>query len=658
MKVFSLALAWTAILLCSNAQASPHVPQSQTFDIPGITATTPPQADGTINVGEYPEASRREGFSDADTNLTSDEYAEFWLTYDEKFIYFAGRVKTDPRRVVRQEYRPNSNIRGNDNFTLLLDPFGANNNFNSFSTNSNGATSINLSGGRAAKTEWLGEIEANGRLTDSGWETEMRIPWSIMNLPSAGTRDLRFNVRWFRSNKQNSYTFRFINNDSSLIPVWSQVSIPAIPRDRSISLLPYTFLGVEKGSGPIANAGLDFKTNLSETLQFVGTVNPDFRNVENSILSLDFSFFERLANENRPFFQEGSEYLRFGFDSRLFAPQRIPTFDTGLNIYGELDDKTNIGALTTIDFGNRQASALKLSHQLNDNESLDFGLVNNAQPGRNNVAGLLNYFGRSGSIEYYTINQYTADQIDGNGWRNNIGLRYEDKNLNAGTEYVSISPEFLPRIGFSRERDLKGYSAYGSYQVTPKSGSINSYDMSANLSTFDRFSGDFYRNEINLNGGVNLRSGLSVGIGINQTQFEGVFDRGLGIGAAYPTNNPYNQVGLNYDTGTFRGEQFEQYELNWRYRPLNRLQFNGSTEIVETTETDTQHILSFNYDIGKFESIGGRLVSFNGKSNWFLSYRLSGKKGAEYFILIGDPRADQFTDRLVFKAVVPFTIKY
>lgn len=658
MKVFCLPLTWTAILLCSNAQASPPVPQAQTFDIPGISASTPPQADGIINDGEYPEASRREGFSDADTNLTSDEFAEFWLTYDEKFIYFAGRVKTDPRRVVRQEYRPNSSVEGNDNFTLLLDPTGANNNFNSFATNSNGATSIELTGGRAAKTEWLGEIEANGRLTESGWETEMRIPWSIMNIPSSGTRDLRFNIRWFRSNKQNTYVYKFINNDSSLTPFWSSVNVPNIPKNKTISFLPYTFLGVEKGSEPLANMGVDFKTNLTESLQLVGTVNPDFRNVENAILSLDFSYFERLADENRPFFQEGSRYLRSGFDSRLFASQRIPTFDTGLNVYGELNSSTTIGALTTIDFGKQQASIVRIEHQLNDNESVNFGVVNNSQPGLNNTAGLFNYFGQKGAYEFYSTNQFTADQLDGSGWRNSFGVGYEDKNLNLSTDYVLISPDFLPRIGFSRERDVKGFSTRAFYQVTPIYGALNSYDLRVSAVTYDRFDGDFYRNNVNIGGGLNFRTGLSVGFGINQSQFEGVYDRSLGVGVAYPTNNPYNQVSLNYDTGTFRGDEFTQYNFRWQYRPLNRLQLNGSTEIVETTTTDTQHIFSFSYDIGKFESIGGRLVSFNDQTNWYLSYRLSGKKGVEYFLLIGDPRADQFTDRLVFKAVVPFNIKY
>ena len=39
------------------------------------------------------------------------------------------------------------------------------------------------------------------------------------------------------------------------------------------------------------------KTSLTDQIDLVGTINPDFRNVENQVLSVDFSYFERLAGE-------------------------------------------------------------------------------------------------------------------------------------------------------------------------------------------------------------------------------------------------------------------------------------------------------------------------------------------------------------------------
>ncbi|MFX9097180.1 hypothetical protein ABTN72_19195, partial [Acinetobacter baumannii] len=80
-------------------------------------------------------------------------------------------------------------------------------------------------------------------------------------------------------------------------PYMTRISTGTIVRPRSFKLLPYTYLGVDEGGKPINNFGLDLKAPLSQNLDMVATVNPDFRNVENAILSLDFSYFARLAND-------------------------------------------------------------------------------------------------------------------------------------------------------------------------------------------------------------------------------------------------------------------------------------------------------------------------------------------------------------------------
>ena len=93
-------------------------------------------------------------------------------------------------------------------------------------------------------------------------------------------------------------------------PIWAKVSLPKQSHDQSISLLPYTYVGYDPDIHRVVNGGLDLKTKLSDQVALVGTINPDFRNIENQILSIDFSRFERLAGESRPFFQEGSDDIR------------------------------------------------------------------------------------------------------------------------------------------------------------------------------------------------------------------------------------------------------------------------------------------------------------------------------------------------------------
>lgn len=627
-------------------------------DLKATKIAKPPVIDGKIEPNEYPAEARGEGFSDKDTNLASDEFGEFWLVYTDNAIYLAARFKTDPRKVVRQEYRQNVGLSGNDNVRLDIDPFGNASNFNTFGTNSNGATSINLSGGRAAKTEWLGEILANGRLTETGWEAEMRIPWAIMNMPPVGVRDMRFQVNWFRSNKSNTYAYKFTNNRAENIPVWQGVQVPPVDRSRVLNLLPYGVTGVQEGEKPINDAGLDFKTSIGETLSLVGTVNPDFRNIESSILSLDFSYFERLASENRPFFQEGGEYIRTGFEQRLFASQRIRSFDTGLKLYGTIGDDLTIGALSTFDFGNQIANVVSLGLRPRPEQQFQFAYVGNIQDGRNSNGVMLNYFDRVGDLEVYSTNQVSDDENRGSGMRNGLGLSYNKGSQYMSLDFTQVSADFNPWLGFASERNFYGASLFYNADATPSSGPVNSFEYGFGGRSYVRHGGDFYRDGIDLYGSVNLKNGLAIGGSLEWDKFEQFADHSFELGLGYPYNNPYNGIGLEYQKGKFRNENFESYELDFRWRPLNRLQINAGAEFIDHTTWQTQYIISANYDFNRLEAVGGRAVYEGNQWNWYLSYRLSGGKGAEYFVLVGDPRADSFQNRLVIKAVVPITVRY
>lgn len=644
-------------LFIDAAVAEPVLPLGR-VDYAGIRVESAPKIDGMIEDGEWPAAARESGFTDKDTNLTSDEPAEFWLTYDSEYIYFAGRVQTDPNKIIDEEYRQNVGLRGNDNFGLLIDPFGNANNFNVFETNAAGATSIGLAGGRAAKTEWLGEIEANGRKTETGWECEMRIPWSIMTLPAAGIHNPRINVSWYRSNKNNSYNWKFTNGDSRLVPYWSQVEIPAVNREKSIKLLPFWTASAQEGKEFGFNSGLDFKTEFTDQIQFVGTVNPDFENIESAVLSLDFSRFERLGNENRPFFQEGERYFRTGFDQRLFAPQRIGRIDAGVKMYGNLNSSTQFGAMSTANFGDQIASVVSISSQLSDNRSIQAAYVRNDETGKEHNSGQFNYFDRYGKFGLFLNNQFTDDAERGSGWRNSWGFNFNEGGTRIGVDYQQVSADFFPRLGFSPERDYKGLGVFMMQEFTPSHGAFTSYNYRVSADSYDRLTGGFYKNGIGVGFEGVLKSGLGFELDANWSNFEGSADHVYSVELGYPAGNPYRALGVDYSTGEFAGISYQNIGFFARYKPLKRMQLSLRSQFVDYRDQERQHLLSLSYDLDKYQSIAGRLVEENGRSNWYLSYRMSGGKGNEYFLIIGDPRSDQFANRIAFKMTIPLEVRY
>ncbi|MCX7643022.1 MAG: DUF5916 domain-containing protein [Armatimonadetes bacterium] len=75
-------------------------------------------------------------------------------------------------------------------------------------------------------------------------------------------------------------------------------------------------LGGDEDKG--IRSGLDVKQHLPDGLQWQMTLNPDFRNVEDVVETIDFTCVPRLLPDRRPFFTEGQDYFppRFMFYSR------------------------------------------------------------------------------------------------------------------------------------------------------------------------------------------------------------------------------------------------------------------------------------------------------------------------------------------------------
>ena len=54
-----------------------------------------------------------------------------------------------------------------------------------------------------------------------------------------------------------------------------------------------------------ARIGGDVRYEVTPQLRLLGTVNPDFDNIEQAVERIDFSYGERYVEDRRPFFSEG-----------------------------------------------------------------------------------------------------------------------------------------------------------------------------------------------------------------------------------------------------------------------------------------------------------------------------------------------------------------
>lgn len=611
-----------------------------------------------IDPAEWSGAATFEGLVDSETGDPAPAGVEgtFYLGYDEQFIYFAGQMTApDPGRVRADEYRNNVSLSGDDSITLSVDPFGTRNDFSHFAANARGATQISISGGRAAKTEWQGQIQARGQLTPTGYSVEMRIPWSIMALPTAGERVVRVNASRYTPGTGRTYVWKNTQGDRfDQYGRWEPVMIPAVKSGRTFDLLPYAYGGVSDDGDAILNSGIDFKTSLSSELTAVGTINPDFRNIESQILGLEFSYFERLAGESRPFFAEGRDYFQAG---GLFASQRVRSFDAGARFFGKLGGRSSIGLMSLSDFGEKQVLLGRVTRQFSPVSSGMVVVTNLAERGKDNLAARASYNHSLGNYSLYGFGAVTEDQIEGSGHAAEVGFYYGHDGLEGGVELQETSPDFFPRLGFWPERDYRAVSGWMSKTQLMSSRGLSETQYSFNASKAWRTDGSDYRYDVGGDLSLTWGNGLDLDFGANVSKFEQFHDYSLSMSVEKPRRDPYRRWSLDATMGRLGGEEYRRYGVNLSYRPLPRLQTYLSLQRVEHFETGQQLIFSANWDLSYTDTVGGRLIVREGEAGGYLSFRRTGSTGAEYFLIVGDPSVVRWRPQVILKAVFPFSVR-
>ncbi len=614
----------------------------------------PPVIDGVIGAEEWAKAPSVSGLFDAMTGAPYRDGGTFWLGYDDKYIYLAAKLDDSrPREIRANEYQTNVGLANDDYVELDIDLSGSIVDTNSFQINPRGATNIQLAGGRAAKQEWSGAFVAKARITAGGWEAEARIPWQMMSLPAKGKRDLRVNFHRFVARTQRNLVQTFTGaGQTGQTPYWSGVEMPSPLLDRSIKLLPYFYGGLDPKSGIIANSGLDLKTALSETSTLVGSINPDFRNIENNILSLDFSRFERLAGETRPFFQEGRNY----FNSALFASQRIADFDVGLSSYGKITNKLSYGMLDTIDFGNQNSFVANATGDPDPSTEYRVSAVSLGTPGLHNDSYLLRGTKIFGPVEVDLRDLGSKDTELGEGSYRDAFIQYTKNGVQAFGGYTQGSPNFDPRLGFFPEVDIRGWTYGGSIDRNFTHGTFSESGANLMRTVYQHADGEPYRTDLNTVGQVTFRKGLVIAGVADWDTFEGSKDHLYTAVLGYPASDRSRSVTLEQDIGRQAGQDYQNTTLTCAYRPSKPVQLNLREQLVSFGGVSEQTILSGTYDLGRERSVAGRLVRQNGNTNFYLAYRRSGNLGTEYFLILGDPNAATFRSSLILKVAVPIEL--
>ncbi|UCE23653.1 MAG: carbohydrate binding family 9 domain-containing protein [Candidatus Zixiibacteriota bacterium] len=268
---------------------------------------------------------------------------EALITFDESHLY-VGIICYDDPTSIRASFCERDNIYSDDFVVLLIDTYGEAVWTYSFEVNPygiQGDASWSANGGEDYSYDMI--WESVGKITDSGYQVEIAIPFSSLRFPNR--TDQVWRLDFYRNHPRETlrgYSWAARDRNQSCSPCqWGTVSgIQISKRTYGIELLP-SVIGFQSGAlvsannpnsvfendDPDGELSLGAKYAVSSDVILEATYNPDFSQVEADAAQIDVNTtFALFYPERRPFFQEGSELFYTWFSAVYTRSINAPEF--------------------------------------------------------------------------------------------------------------------------------------------------------------------------------------------------------------------------------------------------------------------------------------------------------------------------------------------
>jgi hypothetical protein len=659
-----LVLAWT----CQAEKAARA--QEAAPSIAAVQVTEPPVIDGKLDDACWQRASHVAGFWRTEHNAPELERTEAWLCYTSQAIYVAFRCyDSEPSQIKATQKKRQGSLDDDDwvGFWLDVAPDTAGF-FYGFQVNPAGTQLDSTPGGTSEKIEWKGDWRAAAAVDAQGWSAEMEIPFSILRYRD-GQTCFRFDVSRQLARRQDyaiwpaGFARTFDADDCAR---WTGVATPPVPFRSCFMPYALSVFSEDDEDRELLTVGLDYKGTFPNGVVGMATINPDFRNLEDVVETIDFTYVERYLPEYRPFFQEGQGFFP---PSAIFYSRRIEEFDWGLKSFGRVG-RNGFGVLDTYRRGGENHLAWMFEHHLNTTGVVSlFGAAPRLpEEPRNVSAGV--YLGQdwpfdggakwamASSMGSRTAGEGGDDQqfeFHAGQWRQQ-GLGYH-------LGYFAIGPEFTAQDGYVPETgvrvamlDLESNRSYDEGALQRKHWDVD-YSVGQSEDGRRRWFGGGHS--------FRWRNGVSLSLGAGVGVRDGFDDNSRWVGGGWRRNDRYRQGEWEVSWGDQLGHPSQYQSLSQAFRITERwygeirLERARSAELDEEDEetilppeTRRQAVLTQNYDLSDERTVSGRMVMQDGNTNFYLSYRQRVRKGTDLLIVVGDPNADEWVSRLAVKAMV------
>jgi hypothetical protein len=383
MRLFGFLLC---ALLAEPAFAQPSAgsaaPATRTYDgRSGSLDVEPPridqsiEIDGRLDEAVWSQAAVLAGFSRYAPvdGAPADNATDVLVWYSPTAMHFGIRAAA-PAGAVRATLADRDHIQSDDHVIIFLSTYNDGRQALVFGVNPLG---VQLDGALAEGTRGTGGgftglstgretpdlspdyvFQSKGRVTESGYEVEVRIPFKSLRYQSQPSQDWGIHVTRVVPHQgvEDSWAPAKRDEASFLAQSGHLRNLTDLRRGLVLDLNPIATAkldGQSSSSGWSYDAsrpefGMNLRWGITPNLTMNGTVNPDFSQVESD--AGQFSFDPRQAlffPEKRPFFLDGIE--QFATPNNLIYTRRVVAPIAATKITGKVTDRTNLAFLAAVD---------------------------------------------------------------------------------------------------------------------------------------------------------------------------------------------------------------------------------------------------------------------------------------------------------------------
>jgi hypothetical protein len=466
-------------------------------------------------------------------NVTTRSPARYattaYLLYDDKNLYVGFKADQAGVPIVASQTSNDAGFGIDDFVGIGVDTSGTGSQVYYFETTPRGVRYEQANENTRFRPRWT----AAGTITSGAWGAVMIIPLDVIRVPRGGKQTWRLQfVRGIAARGEHlswvwdpimqdaaSGTWPLFTPDTRFWPAAQlelAASAAARPKPRA-DIYGLASIGEDRNLVEQANGtflpmhtrwyGGDLSYPLTPTVRFVGTLNPDFSNVEIDQQTIAPQEFQRQLVEYRPFFSQGAAYINA--DSSVRAPVGTNVQAPYLVFYSPSVGPFDSGGKVEGTFGENAFGALTF-HGYDETTNNTFS--DQAYGFQHAVPG--------GVFTYWSDGVFANHSIA--GWDNTIENGFEARNLQNGMiyfadysfedgswvpqghadlaqffidrhkgnfevngGYLDISPNYNPIDGYTANSDIRGPQFYTDFAgATP---AIKNYTL---FFTADRFLDD------------------------------------------------------------------------------------------------------------------------------------------------------------------------